>query len=129
MKLHSKDFKPILYWISQVHLIFFLFTNSIISFSGAQAAGLASEAAASGQPEIAVEHSDYRHKLLNIRSIYHQELEKYEQACHEFTTHVMSLLKEQSRTRPITATEIQRMVSIGMESCALNNIFQTFFKI
>ena len=90
---------------------------------------MASEAAASGQPEIAIEHSDYRSKLSDIRSIYHQELEKYEQACQEFTTHVMSLLKEQSRTRPITATEIQRMVSIGMESCALNNIFQTFFKL
>ena len=89
---------------------------------------MASEAAASGQPEIAVEQSDYRHKLLNIRSIYHQELEKYEQACHEFTTHVMSLLKEQSRTRPITATEIQRMVSIGMKSCAQFKLLSTILK-
>ena len=102
---------------------------------GAQAAGVASEAAASGQPEMAIEHSDYRNKLNEIRTIYHQELEKYEQACSEFTTHVksvlyhaiyfftftqpisnylqvMSLLREQSRTRPITATEIQRMVNI-----------------
>ena len=62
---------------------------------GAQAAGVAAEAAASGQPEMAIEHSDYRHKLNEIRSIYHQELEKYEQACNEFTSHVMSLLREQ----------------------------------
>lgn len=47
----------------------------------------------------AIEHSDYRAKLAQIRQIYHQELEKYEQACNEFTTHVMNLLREQSRTR------------------------------
>merc|ERR1712200_246037 len=32
--------------------------------------------------------------------------------CKEFTTHVMNLLREQSRTRPITAKEIERMVQI-----------------
>ena len=46
-----------------------------------------------------IEHTDYRSKLNEIREIYHLELEKYEQACNEFTSHVMSLLKEQSRTR------------------------------
>jgi hypothetical protein len=46
------------------------------------------------------------------RTIYHQELEKYDQACNEFTTHVMNLLREQSRTRPITPKEIERMVQI-----------------
>merc|ERR1712200_45996 len=40
------------------------------------------------------------------------ELEKYDQACSEFTTHVMNLLREQSRTRPITPKEIERMVQI-----------------
>ncbi|CAB0044735.1 unnamed protein product [Trichogramma brassicae] len=63
-------------------------------------------------PDNAIEHSDYRAKLAQIRQIYHQELEKYEQACNEFTTHVMNLLKEQSRTRPITPKEIERMVQI-----------------
>ncbi|CAG0923157.1 unnamed protein product [Notodromas monacha] len=33
-------------------------------------------------------------------------------ACSEFTTHVMNLLREQSRTRPITPKEIERMVQI-----------------
>ena len=37
---------------------------------------------------------------------------RYEQACNEFTTHVMNLLREQSRTRPITPKEIERMVQI-----------------
>lgn len=55
-----------------------------------------------GQADNAIEHSDYRAKLAQIRQIYHQELEKYENACNEFTTHVMNLLREQSRTRPIT---------------------------
>ncbi|CDW56503.1 homeobox protein extradenticle [Trichuris trichiura] len=42
------------------------------------------------------DQSDYRAKLAQIRSVYHAELEKY----------------EQSRTRPITPKEIERMVQI-----------------
>jgi len=80
---------------------------------GAGAAANASAAASSGPGgDNAIEHSDYRAKLSQIRQIYHQELEKYEQACNEFTTHVMNLLREQSRTRPITPKEIERMVQI-----------------
>lgn len=81
---------------------------------GASAAASAAAAAAAGNSggENAIEHSDYRAKLAQIRTIYHQELEKYEQACNEFTTHVMNLLREQSRTRPITPKEIERMVQI-----------------
>nr|XP_020465388.1 pre-B-cell leukemia transcription factor 2-like isoform X1 [Monopterus albus] len=63
-------------------------------------------------PDSSLEHSDYKSKLTQIRSIYHTELEKYEQACTEFTTHVMNLLREQSRTRPVTPREIERMVAI-----------------
>jgi len=76
---------------------------------GASAAVTASAASAS---EATIEHSDYRAKLGQIRTIYQQELEKYDQACNEFTTHVMNLLREQSRTRPITPKEIERMVQI-----------------
>lgn len=85
---------------------------------GAGAAASASAAAQGnfedlgGGQDNAIEHSDYRAKLAQIRQIYHQELEKYEQACSEFTTHVMNLLREQSRTRPITPKEIERMVQI-----------------
>ena len=43
-------------------------------------------AAASG--ENAAENGDYRQKLNQIRQIYHQELDKYNQACGEFTQHV-----------------------------------------
>lgn len=48
---------------------------------GASAAANASAAAAAGNSggENAIEHSDYRAKLAQIRTIYHQELEKYEQ--------------------------------------------------
>jgi hypothetical protein len=47
---------------------------------GAGAAANASAAASSGpNGDNAIEHSDYRAKLTQIRQIYHQELEKYEQ--------------------------------------------------
>lgn len=65
-----------------------------------------------GQDSTAIEHSDYKNKLAQIRTIYQQEVEKYDQGCNEFTTHVMNLLREQSRTRPITPKEIERMVQI-----------------
>jgi hypothetical protein len=71
-----------------------------------------SPAAISPTDSTGSDHTDYRAKLTQIRQIYHQELEKYEQACAEFTTHVMNLLREQSRTRPITPQEIDRMVKI-----------------
>jgi len=81
---------------------------------GANAASIASEAAASSSTndESFIEHTEYRSKLTQIRKTYYQELEKYDQACNDFTTHVMNLLKEQSRTRPVTHKEIDRMVSI-----------------
>ncbi|KAM9831602.1 pre-B-cell leukemia transcription factor 1-like isoform 2-T2 [Neosynchiropus ocellatus] len=81
---------------------------------GGGSAAAAAAAAASGGVGVdnSAEHSDYRAKLTQIRQIYHTELEKYEQACNEFTTHVMNLLREQSRTRPISPKEIERMVNI-----------------
>ena len=85
--------------------------------------------------DTAIQHADYKEKLKQIKSVYHQELEKYDQVCvglilafvniftvfinlmilqgcKEFTTHVMNLLSEQSRTRPITPKEIDRMDKI-----------------
>lgn len=58
-----------------------------------------------------IEHSDYRAKLAQIRHIYHSELDKYEQACREFTRHVLTLLREQSRTRPIHAQEMEAVLA------------------
>ncbi|GAA6220140.1 pre-B-cell leukemia transcription factor 1-like isoform X2 [Lates japonicus] len=79
----------------------------------ASAAAAAIAATAGGSPDNEnLEHADYREKLAQIRQIYHAELEKYEQACSEFTGHVMNLLREQSRTRPISPKEIERMVEI-----------------
>ncbi|KAM9307218.1 pre-B-cell leukemia transcription factor 1-like [Pholidichthys leucotaenia] len=80
---------------------------------GGGAAVAAAAAAVTGAvTDNSIEHSDYRAKLTQIRQIYHTELEKYEQACNEFTTHVMNLLREQSRTRPISPKEIECMVNI-----------------
>ena len=67
-------------------------------------------AAASG--ENAAEHGDYRNKLNQIRQIYHAELEKYNNACGEFTSHVHNLLRKQSRTRPISSREINRTIAL-----------------
>lgn len=67
--------------------------------NAAASASAASQGSLMDGQDNAIEHSDYRAKLAQIRLIYHQELEKYEQACNEFTTHVMNLLREQSRTR------------------------------
>merc|ERR1711872_805923 len=74
--------------------------------------GAAVSASAASASETTIQNSDYKAKLGQIRNIYHQELEKYDQGCQEFTTHVMNLLREQSRTRPITPKEIERMVNI-----------------
>ncbi|XP_026885943.1 pre-B-cell leukemia transcription factor 1b isoform X1 [Electrophorus electricus] len=79
---------------------------------GSAAAAAAAAASGGAGADNSAEHSDYRAKLAQIRQIYHTELEKYEQACNEFTTHVMNLLREQSRTRPISPKEIERMVAI-----------------
>ncbi|XP_049586304.1 pre-B-cell leukemia transcription factor 2 isoform X2 [Syngnathus scovelli] len=80
---------------------------------GAVAAAVSAATGSGGMsPDSSLEHSDYKSKLGQIRGIYHTELEKYEQACTEFTTHVMNLLREQSRTRPVTPREIERMVGI-----------------
>ncbi|KAM4635075.1 pre-B-cell leukemia transcription factor 3-like isoform 2-T2 [Polymixia lowei] len=83
-------------------------------------AAAATAAVTDGGADNSIEHSDYRAKLTQIRQIYHTELEKYEQACNEFTTHVMNLLREQSRTRPISPREIERMV--GIIHCKFSSI-------
>lgn len=49
--------------------------------------------------------------LCHCRSVLYKAAGLF-QACNEFTTHVMNLLREQSRTRPITPKEIERMVQI-----------------
>lgn len=67
---------------------------------------------ANSADSMALEHSDYRQKLTQIREVYHTELEKYERACSEFTTHTIHLLKDQAKTRPIAPREIDRMVQI-----------------
>ncbi|XP_020766172.2 pre-B-cell leukemia transcription factor 4 isoform X2 [Odocoileus virginianus] len=80
---------------------------------GRGAAAAASAAAPGGRPsDRGLEHSGYRAKLSQIRQLYHSELEKYEQACREFTRHVTSLLQEQSRVRPVSPMEIAHMVGV-----------------
>ena len=44
-----------------------------------------------GQDSTAIEHTDYKNKLAQIRQIYQQEVEKYDQGCNEFTTHELAI--------------------------------------
>jgi hypothetical protein len=59
-----------------------------------------------------LDHTDYQTKLSQIRQVYKIELEKYENHCNDFCSHVVTLLREQSRIRPISEQEIERMVMI-----------------
>ncbi|XP_045154964.1 pre-B-cell leukemia transcription factor 4 [Echinops telfairi] len=80
---------------------------------GRRGSAVAGTATPGGCPnDNSIEHSDYRAKLSQIRQIYHSELEKYEQACREFTTHVTNLLREQSRVRPVSPKEMEHMVGV-----------------
>ncbi|XP_068606842.1 pre-B-cell leukemia transcription factor 1-like [Brachionichthys hirsutus] len=82
---------------------------------GAPAAAAAAVAVAvGGSPNDgnSLQKTEYMEKLTHVRQMYHTELDKYEQACNEFTDHVMNLLREQSRTRPVLPKEIKRMVGI-----------------
>ncbi|KAK1346543.1 hypothetical protein QTO34_000399 [Cnephaeus nilssonii] len=81
---------------------------------GLELVAAAATAASRGgvSPDNSIEHWDYRSKLAQIRHIYHSELEKYEQTCNEFTTHVMNLLREQSHTRPVAPKEMERMMQL-----------------
>ncbi|KAL3320542.1 hypothetical protein Ciccas_000774 [Cichlidogyrus casuarinus] len=82
-----------------------------VTGSGALSNDLEGDLSMSGDSN-QIEHADYRTKLAQIRQIYHAELEKYKNACDEFTGHVVNLLREQSRSRPISNSEIELMVGI-----------------
>jgi len=85
-------------------------TGDSLPLSPSQSNSTSNSAAAADS--MALEHSDYRQKLSQIREVYHSELDKYERACNEFTTHTIHLLKDQAKTRPIASREIDRMVQI-----------------
>lgn len=55
--------------------------------AGAAASATAAASGGPGQPDNAIEHSDYRAKLAQIRQIYHQELEKYEQVSFRWSVY------------------------------------------
>jgi len=94
----------------QLRLDRMLESEGVTAPEGSGSAAAVAAAASAGNDS--AEHSDYRAKLAQIRQIYHVELEKYNQACNEFTSHVMNLMREQSRTRPISNKEIDRMLGI-----------------
>ena len=61
---------------------------------------------------IEIEHPEYEEKLNRIRNFYHTELARFDKNSNDFCTHVLTLLHEQSKTRPIASEEISHMISI-----------------
>jgi len=84
---------------------------------GAGAAASASAAAAAGppgQPDNAIEHSDYRAKLAQIRQIYHQELEKYEQVRTKKVIIEISLSRNSSNVFNFCEDAVHFLISVSV---------------
>jgi len=71
---------------------------------------------------IEIEHPEYEEKLNRIRHFYHSELTRFDKNSNDFCTHVLTLLHEQSQTRPITSEEISHMLSIVRKKLCLIQI-------
>ena len=67
---------------------------------------------ASHNNPIEIEHPEYEEKLNRIRNFYHTELARFDKSSNDFCMHVLTLLHEQSKTRPIASEEISHMTSI-----------------
>lgn len=61
---------------------------------------------------IEIEHPEYEEKLNRIRHFYHSELARFDKNSNDFCTHVVTLLQEQSKVRPITSEEISHMIAM-----------------
>lgn len=71
---------------------------------------------------IEIEHPEYEEKLNRIRHFYHSELARFDKNSNDFCTHVLTLLHEQSQTRPISSEEISHMLSIVRKKLCLIQI-------
>ncbi|XP_017785953.1 PREDICTED: homeobox protein extradenticle-like [Nicrophorus vespilloides] len=70
-----------------------------------------STAPQAGQTYNKFNYSNYRAKLTQIREIYHQEVDKYEEICNELTIYILSHLKQQLLARPVTYQEIEIIIN------------------
>jgi hypothetical protein len=59
-----------------------------------------------------IEHPEYQANLTRIRQFYHSELATFDKNSNDFCTHVVTLLHQQSQTRPISSEEITHMVAM-----------------
>ncbi|CAD6217777.1 GSCOCG00011388001-RA-CDS [Cotesia congregata] len=59
-----------------------------------------------------IENAEYRTKLAQIRQYYYEQLDKYNQSLTDFTSHVVTLLRQHNSIRPITAEEVDNMSQI-----------------
>jgi hypothetical protein len=71
---------------------------------------------------IELEHPEYQTNLTRIRHFYHDELAKFDKNSNDFCTHVVTLLHQQSQTRPISSEEITHMISMVRKKLCLIQI-------
>jgi hypothetical protein len=71
---------------------------------------------------IELEHPEYQINLTRIRHFYHDELAKFDKNSNDFCTHVVTLLHQQSQTRPISSEEITHMISMVRKKLCLIQI-------
>lgn len=69
-----------------------------------------------------IEHPEYQTNLTRIRQFYHDELARLEKNSDDFCTHVVTLLHQQSQTRPISSEEITHMISMVRKKLCLIQI-------
>ncbi|KAL3103158.1 hypothetical protein niasHS_002344 [Heterodera schachtii] len=72
--------------------------------------------------DTAGDQADYKQKLLQIRQTYNDELRKYEEACNEFTQHVISLLRDMATVRPINNDEKFSTIQVQLKQSTCENV-------
>jgi len=71
---------------------------------------------------VELEHPEYQANLTRIRHFYHDELARFDKNSNDFCTHVVTLLHQQSQTRPISSEEITHMMSMVRKKLCLIQI-------
>lgn len=76
-----------------------------------------------GPPPIAIMDYSYRRQVSYMREIYEQELSRCRLSNGSFMTHAVHLLRDHSRTRPITSSQLQCFDSILRRKCARTQLY------
>jgi len=80
-------------------------------------AAISQAAVAAAAAENAIEHSDYRAKLAQIRQIYHTELDKYEQVCFVYWCMYNCIIVLELHNTIFTGTELFMFLLLFLLVC------------